>query len=161
MILYDKRSQNIKRGLKIRTRIEDKIVSAHTMKVRKDSRDVVLLIRNPGTTALPMGKGTLTHFLEEWVGPKASLDVLEKRKTLLPLLELEPQILHLYTLITMLNHLLAEYSTNINISSPAASIYTTCCNNYIYAFFAHSVFTGFAGFSRSAVINFLSYIHWL
>jgi hypothetical protein len=79
------------------------------MKAWRGSRDILvaLLIHNIGTTAVPLGKVSVIRLLEEWVGPKTSLDDWEKRKTLLPLLELEPRILHPYTLITMQNRLLA------------------------------------------------------
>ena len=64
------------------------------MKAWRGSRDIVLLIHNIGTTAVPLGTDPVTHLLEEWVGPRTSLDDLEKRKTLLRLLELEPPSLH-------------------------------------------------------------------
>jgi hypothetical protein len=64
------------------------------MKVCRESRGVVLLIHNLGTTALPLGKNPSTHLLEGCMGLKASLDDLEKRKILLPLPELEPRIVH-------------------------------------------------------------------
>jgi hypothetical protein len=107
---FHKRSLNFSRGLKIRTRVEDEVVSDHTMKVRRGRRGIVLLNQNLGTTDLPLGRDPVTHWLEEWVGPKASLDDLEKRKTLLPLLELKRRILHPSTPIITLKRLLAEYS---------------------------------------------------
>jgi hypothetical protein len=108
-MIYHKRNLDFKQSIQLRTRIEDKVVSDHTMKACRGNRGIALLIHSIDTTAVPLGKDLVTQSLEEWVGPKTSLDNLEKRKAFLSLLELEPRILHPYTLITRLNRLLAEY----------------------------------------------------
>jgi len=40
--------------------------------------------------ALPLGKNTSTHWIGGWVGPRASLDVLEKIKIPCPYKDLNP-----------------------------------------------------------------------
>jgi hypothetical protein len=46
---------------------------------------------NLGTTQFMPRKSPSTHWIGGWVGLGANLDVLEKRKNLLPLPEFEPQ----------------------------------------------------------------------
>ena len=91
------------RSQKVRTRIEDKVVSDHTMKACKGSSGVV---DNIGTTALPLGKDPVTYLIEEWVGPKANLYDLEKRKTPLAPIGIGASDPPYSTLITMLHQLL-------------------------------------------------------
>jgi hypothetical protein len=44
--------------------------------------------------ALPLGKGPRSHWIEGWVGPRAGLEDMEKRKFLILLgLELLPSVL--------------------------------------------------------------------
>jgi hypothetical protein len=49
-----------------------------------------LLLVNLGTRHFMPGKSSSIHWIGGWVGPRASLEVLEKRKVL-PLSEFEPQ----------------------------------------------------------------------
>jgi len=53
-------------------------------------------------SALSRGKDPSAHGLGRWVGPRAIMEILEKRKNLLPLTGFEPLIVHPVSLVTIL-----------------------------------------------------------